>query len=932
LKKDVLTPNDLAVLTGFYVSKLEDAQSAKETLYGLSSLIEMHSFGPSNLKSVLDALLKDYDSTKNLASTRYFGLLTLQKIFTNFEKYIKEKQEGLFIECFIHVATGEKDPRNLLLSFDLNRAVSSKLNIEASKDDMFDILFCYFPISFKPPKDDPYKITSDELKQGLRSAIAASPLFAKDSYPNLIEKLTSTSPSVKRDTLETIIACVDNYGHVSLVEHWVEIWNAIKFEIIHGEEDDEEGIHKLVLSAITSIASELSKNDEDFQTFFETIFAELKETFQLKSARQTCFIFGAVAKPNTFCYNKVVREVFAELLKDTKDLSVPKERSLIQHIGIFTNVYIDVYGTFDALKLQDYNNGLKLFKDDILILLGKALMGSSKVEVSLRTLAITELTKIATLADFLTNSELGLIVQYFTETVLTDDNEYVFNSGIGGLVQLSKVDSGLLLEVTFPTLLSLLPDDDIPVRINEEEKPKEKILEIMNSLSTNSAIVNFMLIRLVNKLETIQSKPECEKYSAFIVSSLQQMIVSNETVKHFCTDPHLAKGFTKLIKLLLGSKSLQNESTFETATEILKLLVVFSSKSLHQHLLDESLDFFRGSQVENTTYYRGITPVNVFETPSKVVAILLKVMAGLDKSAKLDDADEMIDQVIKIIKSHKFENVYTRISYLRLLSLLINKWNTSSSNYESIPLKNTSDIEIYSWIARGVILKIDPRSTVFSERLVALLSDESFGSVATKSFEVLVVDMSIFEKFKKINNNNVRLLYKQRFFEVVSPMLVDGFTNARDMKIKSNYLTSLSLILKHTKREIIAPHLSSFFPLLLQSLKLQNSDVRLASLQTILSSVDEVPDLISSHLSTLIPSLLLLVQMDSTKLNTADVRLVAVSCLHSFTMCVPLEKLVPYQKCIIKSLTPALDDKKRKVRKGAVDTRQAYYELCRTVD
>jgi len=31
----------------------------------------------------------------------------------------------------------------------------------------FDVTFCYFPITFRPPPDDPYGITPEQLKEKL---------------------------------------------------------------------------------------------------------------------------------------------------------------------------------------------------------------------------------------------------------------------------------------------------------------------------------------------------------------------------------------------------------------------------------------------------------------------------------------------------------------------------------------------------------------------------------------------------------------------------------------------------------------------------------------------------------------------------------------------------------------------------------------------
>lgn len=62
---------------------------------------------------------------------------------------------------------------------------------------LFDAVFCYFPITFRPPPDDPYGITAQDLKGRLRDCVAASGYFAPFAFPQLIDKLDSTSPNVK---------------------------------------------------------------------------------------------------------------------------------------------------------------------------------------------------------------------------------------------------------------------------------------------------------------------------------------------------------------------------------------------------------------------------------------------------------------------------------------------------------------------------------------------------------------------------------------------------------------------------------------------------------------------------------------------------------------------------------------------------------------
>lgn len=70
-----------------------------------------------------------------------------------------------------------------------------------SLQDLFDVTFCYFPISFRPPPNDPYGITADDLKLALRQCMAASPHFAKLALPLFLEKFaTAAGPSMVRQS------------------------------------------------------------------------------------------------------------------------------------------------------------------------------------------------------------------------------------------------------------------------------------------------------------------------------------------------------------------------------------------------------------------------------------------------------------------------------------------------------------------------------------------------------------------------------------------------------------------------------------------------------------------------------------------------------------------------------------------------------------
>lgn len=84
--------------------------------------------------------------------------------------------------------------------------------------DLFDITFCYFPITFTPPPNDPYGISSEDLQISLRYAsnltklrrwkidwsaytlracLSATPRFGPLALPLFIEKLQASTNTAK---------------------------------------------------------------------------------------------------------------------------------------------------------------------------------------------------------------------------------------------------------------------------------------------------------------------------------------------------------------------------------------------------------------------------------------------------------------------------------------------------------------------------------------------------------------------------------------------------------------------------------------------------------------------------------------------------------------------------------------------------------------
>lgn len=157
-----------------------------------------------------------------------------------------------FLKGYCQLAEGEKDPRNLKLAFSLDRIILLEFDISECVEDLFDITFCYFPITFTPPPDDPYGISSEELQRDLRICLASTPLFGPLALPLVLDKLQASTKSAKvrqsdpqrlsapltvlcyqrqTQSLEAIVTCFPVYGKAAVDEYAKVFWEALNLEV-----------------------------------------------------------------------------------------------------------------------------------------------------------------------------------------------------------------------------------------------------------------------------------------------------------------------------------------------------------------------------------------------------------------------------------------------------------------------------------------------------------------------------------------------------------------------------------------------------------------------------------------------------------------------------------------------------------------------------
>lgn len=901
LSKSRLQKQQVQVVTGFLCDRLDDQSSLKQVCDGIYAVIDMEQFSVTNVEIVLDSL-KEVEMRRFSQNIRHSVYKVFELLINKFtEKCIKMRQK--VIELYIQLTRNEKDPRNLLTSFGINYVILSQFDIKEYVDQLFDVTFCYFPITFEPPKDDPYGITAQDLKQALRKCISANGLFAKDSFEGLVEKLNSSVESVKKDTLETILACIENYDEEYVKEEWQEIWDGVKYEILHGSDDSNSDDIRLSIMIIKELGS--------ISNLIDPVKKETEEKIDDPSGKMclpAAKLITAVAQSSSNSFNELVEFSIPGLLIKFEDSpTIATQRTILEVFILF----LSASENFDFTK----------YKDQIIASLAKALMGSSKNEVSLRKIGIRGFEMICELSNFASNEEIGMIVQNLNDTVLQDDNDELCNTSLVALGKIAEKYPNIIINISIPAFLNELPDDSSKAEkavTDKQSKSKDYILSALATFSITEPVFNSLQVELLNRLESSSGSGD---FALAIVSTLlaiiQKLSAGDSVVIKQYINTIVVPLMNIIIRAAKGNKSaaLQHGAVVDAAGSVIELVV----RALGDDEQGVWATKVTDALVECNNSDSGIIEYNVFEKNnggSNVAQLLTSALAPLSTKVPVS-GDRLVKNATNVLND--CTDVFTRGAYLRLIAVCANKKWVSSDFKLDVEVANdescgANELEIAAYYAKGLILRNETEGFNISASILSLLNTPK-GSMAAKVFGVLVVDDPL---LSKNNRAVIRLLSKQRLFASSLPILVQK----SDINQQQNNLTALASLLRYTPSRIIIPELETFLPLLLEAITLPNPRVQEAAIDTVYATLVESADVLAQRVDTIIPKLL--TAKNAKKVN---VRSAALRCLGALPDTLPRHVIQPYRQRVIDELQTSVDDSKRDVRREAVVCRQTYYEF-----
>ncbi|MCJ1313855.1 hypothetical protein MMC25_007535 [Agyrium rufum] len=940
LPPNFLTRQQIQVLNQFLCDRIQDGGA----IGGLSKLANLPRFNKEMAVMTFRALIQDFQDLQLRPQTQRMPVYEL--LNTLMFKH-REAIRGLGDESLVGIVdlvSSEKDPRNLMMVFSALKVIMVEWNISKHAETLFDAVFCYFPITFRPPPDDPYGITAQDLKTRLRDCIAASRSFAPFAFPQLIDKLDSTSPNVKKDVLQALTACASNYGVLTISNYSITLWDSLKYEVINVQEEDlaEEALVTLREIAVC-LSSGPTESDisAPLSQYLKPVTKECNEYLQnpqQKQAKPAGQILASLATASPAAFANIGKSVLPSLLTLYHGAeSIASQRAVLEVLISLLESAKTVQSIPTTSALHE--SPLNALKERLIEITSQALMSTPKEELSFRVTALRSMVLICSIRKFLQENEVGMVVQYLDEIILKEDYSYrdtLKNEAIQGLVEISRTRPTPVMDITFPAFMAKLPDS-----ATQDDQEYLTVLEGLARLSVEKATSDTLIRRLLSRLDIVLKNGGSSDYPRSILQTLYYILSRRELVG----DPDLGRYYDRIVTDL--SRRVISASSGDSDVTALNEMSVLQTLGRLCTLIIRALDDSKQKEVANwvetildMSKQNDNNTSGVLGRSRSILTVYLT--AGLRCNAFMVQ-DSYIDTHLYELLTNLTNKASTesepliRQSILWQIALLLNKSIAQSqfSTGTDFLLKSSTGllddgnlslqtIPTIFWASKALILRLAPSANEILTHLLNLLAHSTLGSAAARGFALLLAPD---EMLTKENFAVIRLLSKQRVFNTCIPFIASRLQGsaASDTAVKTNYLIAASGILRHVSTTVLLDQIDLLLPLLLQSLDVTDQEVKWATIQTLAVVAHESPVAVEGHVKSLIRRLIK--AAEDVAGNTPKVRLNALRCLHVFPGKIKQSTLLPLRRPVTKDLMAVLDDPKRSVRKEAVDCRAAWMAL-----
>uniref|UniRef100_A0A669E055 MMS19 nucleotide excision repair protein n=1 Tax=Oreochromis niloticus TaxID=8128 RepID=A0A669E055_ORENI len=835
------------VLIAFYENRLKDHYVVTPpVLKGLKALTKCTNLPPGSAVSMLRSVFQDIHVQVRLS-------------------YCTFKLKGLgadFVFGFVQSMDGERDPRNLLLAFQIAKnLIHGGYDLGKFTEELFEVTSCYFPIDFSPPPNDPHGITREELVQALRAVLTGTPKFAEFLLPLLIEKLDSDVQSAKLDSLQTLVRNSCLAVCLQLKQELTGLWTSVRREVFQTSSEKIESAGLAALTALTSCLSRsvLSSDSEDsLSTFLDFILKDCKHHLcepDLKLVWPSAKLLQAACSASTRASHIITVAVMPSLLEQYNNRTqCSHRRTLLEVVQRFIH------------SVKNYESVLLAFREALCSIVFSALSESNS---SLQITATSVLTSLAQQAGLLVESDIELALDHLTRLLLTEEDDRVSLAVVECAGALAQLHPALVITKLIPKL--------------KKEMFTGKLLKISRILSTGTHTSSVYLTWSSCLFRAHESRPRGGSVNFSVdevvltCRSLQRIaerVQDSEEAGRCFHDvfiPHLLslalQAFVSVFFFFVNAFDL-----FAQCRAYFLMRCVWLPFRLAGQTASRAVSLFLDGDVS-------FLPDNSFPSHmqllkgdswslSRLVCLLMGSVCSLPRSVEVPQIDKLLSAL---------EEMSCACSH---------------------PLSYTSAAKCFA----GLVNK-KPQG------------DSLDSPMAADGFSLLMSDST--DVLNRACHADVRIMYRQRFFSENSAKLVQGF-NAAPQEKKPNYLKALSNIVNKLPKQVQVTELPALLSLLLEALSCPDQDIHLSTLSCLEPVLVNPPQVLIQQLEALINRLLALISSPAM-----SVRIASLSCISTLSHF----PVLPFRARVLRALAKPLDDKKRLVRREAVQARGEWFLL-----
>ncbi|XP_023864684.1 MMS19 nucleotide excision repair protein homolog isoform X2 [Salvelinus sp. IW2-2015] len=945
-----LTEREVEVLLAFYENRLKDHYVVTpHVLKGLKALTKCSVLPPGSAVSILKSLFQDV----HVQSLMLVERSCVYNILTQLMESRESELKGLgadFVFGFVQSVDGERDPRNLLLAFQIaGKIIHGGYDLGKFTEELFEVTSCYFPIDFSPPPNDPHGITQEELILALRAVLTGTPRFAEFLLPLIIEKLDSDVQSAKVDSLQTLTACASVYEHKELAEFLPGLWASLRREVFQTASERVESAGLAALGALTACISRsvLNSDSEDYlNVFLDLVLKDCQHHLcepDLKLVWPSAKLLQATSTASYRASHRVAAAIMPSLIEQYNSRTQCAQRRTLLEV---------LQGFVQPVKSSEEDESVLLdFRQSLCSIVFSALAENS---AGLQITSLRVLTALSQQTVLLLESDVELAVDHLTRLILEEEDAKVSLAVVecaGALACLhplafiSKMVPRLKGEIFSESMAQ--GDSATPSQEHSQQAVRQRCLTALAAVSSRPSVVQEstpVLLQVLTSSHTGTGSFSLEEVIS-VCHNLQRIAEhaqdTEETgrVFHDIIIPRLLG--LALQAAMQGPSDHQSPLVEESVLSAMVPVISTTCARLQSQLAGQTASRVVSLFLDGDMSF---LPENAFPSQiqllkqagdswsqSQMVCLLMGCVCSLPRSVEVPQMDRLLLELEELSCTCDHPLSYT--SAAKCYAGLVNKrpaGEALDSLIDRMLKRISTELDCASssvrtqaftlllWVAKALLLRYHPLSTALTDKLFSLLSDSELGSLAADGFSLLMSDSP--DILNRGCNADIRIMYRQRFFTENSAKLVQGFNSAAQEK-KSGYLKALSHIVNNLPRQVQLTELPALLPLLLEALSCPDQAVQLSTLSCLQPVLMDPPSALITQLEALVGRTLTLTTSPAMKVRIASLR-----CIHALSR-FPEHEIMPFRARVLRGLAVPLDDLKRMVRSEAVVARNEWFLL-----